>query len=188
MRELKHLILQKNVKGGALVFSTSNLLQNMKNRNENLWKHQKRLEKNLTVPKVRKGFFSLVRFCWLRLQWRKWYREPFALRYVPAGWSGSSAKSVHSAYILLADKKNSHCTSGAHFTEISRSKTGWFIYNFTFSKFWMLFLQASVHTERLNNQHWLTRIFSVQISFKRSTLPKMLVEKTFIRGQISHAL
>ena len=105
MRKLKHLILQKNVKGGALVFSTSNLLQNMKNRNENLWKHQKRLEKNLTVPKVRKGFFSLVRFCWLRLQWRKWYREPFALRYVPAGWSGSSVKSVHSAYILLADKK-----------------------------------------------------------------------------------
>ena len=77
----------------------------MKNRNENLWKHQKRLEKNLTVPKVRKGFFSLVRICWLRLQWRKWYREPFALRYVPAGWSGSSVKSVHSAYILLADEK-----------------------------------------------------------------------------------
>ena len=71
MRELKHLILQKNVRGGALVFSASNLLQNMKNRNENLWKYQKRLEKNLTVPKVRKGFFSLVRFWWLRLQWRK---------------------------------------------------------------------------------------------------------------------
>ena len=53
--------------------------------------------------------------------------------------------------------------------------------------FRMLFLQASVHTERLKNQHWLNRIFSVQISFKRSTLPKMLVEKTFIRGQISHA-
>ena len=71
MRELKTSHTAENVKAGALVFSASNLLQNMKNRNENLWKHQKRLEKNLTVPKVRKGFFSLVRFCWLRLQWRK---------------------------------------------------------------------------------------------------------------------
>ena len=52
----------------------------------------------------------------------------------------------------------------------------------------MLFLQASVQTERLKYQHWLNRTFSVQISFKRSTMPKMLVEKTYICGQISHAL
>ena len=27
--------------------------------------------------------------------------------------------------------------------------------------------------------HWLKRTFSLQISFKRSTLPKMLVEKSY---------